>query len=101
MYGLGFVEVLIPYVAIFVLTYILSEIMERLWPYVPNIITSPIDRIWRMYLDFWRSLLPDHFYKLWLRTGIMEEDDYRTLQERGIIDDDIDPSYIQKNDSNR
>ena len=75
---------------------ILSFIWKKLKPILPNkfvnFITAPI----RIYTNFWRRLLPDSVYKLWLQTGIMDEETYRVCQEKGFISDDLDPKYIME-----
>lgn len=48
------------------------------------------------YYHFPRRLIPTWVYRLWLRTGIMDEDAYRRFQDRGYIRDDLDPEHIQR-----
>lgn len=77
--------------------------IAKLWdlfvaPYMPE----RWHRFWswlsHAYMDLWRPFIPDSVYKLWLRTGIMSEGDYRAFQEKGHIKDDLDPNLIQKHD---
>ena len=50
----------------------------------------------KKYLEFWRRITPDFLYKLWYRTGIMDEQSYRSFQEKGYISDDVDPEYLNE-----
>ena len=81
---------------IIVVLEILSFVWKKLKPILPvkfvRVITAP----YRIYVNFWRRALPDSVYKLWLQTGIMDEEAYRTWQERGFISDDLDPEYIME-----
>jgi len=67
---------------------------KKVKPILPVKFVSVITVPYRVYVGLWRRILPDCVYKLWLRTDVMEEEVYRTFQEKGFISDDLDPEYI-------
>lgn len=85
----------------FFVVFCIGAVVGKLWDwFVAPHMPSWWHRFWSWllhgYMDLWRPFIPDSVYKLWLKTGIMEESDYRAFQEKGHIKDDVDPQHIQK-----
>ena len=74
-----------------------GKILELIYNYIiPKCIKKICIRIRYYYLYPFRLYIPDYVYKLWLRTGIMTEQNYRQFQEHGFISDDLDPTIYPK-----
>ena len=75
-------------------------VWKKVKPILPNNVVSVITVPYQVYVGLWRRILPDCVYKLWLRTDVMDEEVYRTFQEKGFISDDLDPKYLMEKETN-
>ena len=48
-------------------------VWKKVKPILPVKFVSVITAPYRMYFNFWRRILPDCVYKLWLKTDIMDQ----------------------------
>lgn len=77
--------------------FLLAELFDRaVKPFLPARVRRVGARARTWYFHIPRRFTPDRIYKLWYRTGIMTEENYRAFQERGYISDDTDPEYLQR-----
>lgn len=64
-------------------------------PHLPRPVKSALLYAREWYFGLFRRATPDWVYKLWLRTGIMDSESYRAFQDRGYINDQLEPEYIK------
>ena len=81
---------------------LISEVLNRFWKWSAPPIVQELGytcRYWYLYPFRW--VTPDSVYKLYLQTGLITPDHYRTLQNDDFISDDIDPKHIHHPEQNQ
>lgn len=79
---------------------VIGKVTQWLWcRFAPDAFRRAGETIRDWYFYPFRWMTPDTVYKMYLREGMMSEENYRAFQEKNFIRDDLDPKYIQKQEN--